>query len=147
MLRNNNPWGTQDSWVPLQTCASFFSSLVFFQASWQGMNYVLPKTLFWTGSWMSVLGELGSEVVKYLHLEWRGLAEAMERVNSSKYTVPTSRRAHSIWNIWTLPSVQETGRKAVLDLPNLHFRKGLHLGKWTGLVLIFLWGRIFLLTS
>lgn len=113
----------------------------------KGWIKLSPRHSSGTGSWMSVVGEPGSEVVENLHLACRGLAEATERVNSTKCPVPTSRRAHSIWNIWTLPRVQETGRGTVLDLPNSHFRRGVQLGQWSWLVLIFFGGRIFLPTS
>lgn len=51
-------------------------------------------------SWVSVLREQGSEVMKYFNLVCCGLAKAMKRVNSSKCRVPTSRRARSIWNLY-----------------------------------------------
>ena len=64
------------------------------------------------GSWMSVPRQWGSEVVKYFNLVCCSLAKAMERVNSSKCTVPTSRRAHSIWNLYepSLGCRREGGR-------------------------------------
>lgn len=87
------------------------------------------------------------EVVKYFHLGRRGSRQSnRESLFIKLCTVPTSRRANSIWAILALACVWKTGREPVLALSHFNSRRGLHLGKWTLLALIFLWGKIFLLS-
>lgn len=101
-----------------------------------------PKTFFWDrqlnvlGSWALRLWNISTWYAVVWQKQWKGSMH------------------QSVWSLLQeehIPSgiseLQETRREAVLDRPNSHFRRGLHLGQWTWLVLIFHWGRVFLKTS
>lgn len=90
-------------------------------------------------------GKECTEVVKYFHLGRGGSRQSnRESLFIKLCTVPASRRANLIWAISALAWVQKTGREPVLALSHFNSRRGLHLGKWTLLALIFLWGKTFL---